>query len=133
VPSWAGQLHLEFIVFLESLAKRYPKLDLYLICDNYGTHKHPAVQARLTAHPGIHLHFTPTSASWLNLVERWFALITSQAIRRGSFDSARRLEPAINASWPTGIKNAKPFRWIKTAAQIKRSIHNAELIYGTEH
>src|SRR6202163_1555646 len=79
--------HAEFIVFLESLAKRYPKLELHLICDNYGTHKHPAVKQWLAAHPRFHLHFTPTSASWLNLVERWFGLITAQAIRRGSFDS----------------------------------------------
>ena len=69
--------HAEFIAFLESLAKRYPKLELHLICDNYGTHKHPAVKQWLAAHPRFHLHFTPTSASWLNLVERWFGLITS--------------------------------------------------------
>src|SRR5216683_6117460 len=61
--------------------------ELHLICDNYGTHKHPAVKQWLAAHPRFHLHFTPTSASWLNLVERWFGLITAQAIRRGSFDS----------------------------------------------
>ena len=60
----------ELIVFLESLAKRYPKLELHLICDNYGTHKHPAVKQWLAAHPRFHLHFTPTSASWINLVER---------------------------------------------------------------
>ena len=66
--------HLEFIAFLESLARRYPRLELHLICDNYGTHKHPTVKPWLAAHPRFHLHFTPTSASWLNLVERWFAL-----------------------------------------------------------
>ena len=125
--------HVEFIAFLESLAKRYPKRELHLICDNYGTHKHPAVQDWCAAHPRFHLHFTPTSASWLNLVERWFALITSQAIRRGSFDSVRRLERTITRYLADWNVNAKPFRWIKTAAQIKRSIHNAELIYGTEH
>ena len=125
--------HVEFIAFLESLAKRYPQRDLHLICDNYGTHKHPAVQEWLVAHPRFNLHFTPTSASWLNLVERWFALITSQAIRRGSFDSVRRLERTITCYLANWNQSAKPFRWIKTAAQIKRSIHNAELIYGTEH
>jgi transposase len=62
--------HLEFIAFLESLARRYPKRELHLICDNYGTHKHPAVKRWLAGHPRFHLHFTPTSASWLNLVER---------------------------------------------------------------
>jgi hypothetical protein len=68
-----------------------------LICDNYGTHKHPAVKQWLAAHPRFHPHFTPTSASSLNLVERWFALITSQAIRRGSFDSVTRLAVVFKA------------------------------------
>jgi len=125
--------HVEFVAFLESLARRYPKLELHLICDNYGTHKHPAVQEWLAAHLRFHLRFTPTSALWLNLVERWFALITSQAIRRGSFDSVRRLERAITRYLAHWNDNAKPFRWIKPAAQIRRSIHNAELICGTEH
>jgi transposase len=125
--------HVDFIAFLESLAKRYPRLELHLICDNYGTHKHPAVARWRAAHPRFHLHFTPTSASWLNLVERWFALITSQAIRRGSCDSVRRLERVITRYLAHWNQNARPFRWIKPAAQIKRSIHNAELIYGTGH
>lgn len=101
--------HLEFIAFLESLARRYPKLELHLICDNYGTHKHPAVKRWLASHPRFHLHFTPTSASWLNLVERWFALITAQAIRRGSFNSTRRLEQAIMRWLAHWNQNAKPF------------------------
>jgi transposase len=125
--------HVEFIAFLQSLARRYPKRELHLICDNYCTHKHPAVQEWRAAHPRFHLHFTPTSASWLNLVERWFALITSQAIRRGSFDSVRRLERTITRYLAHWNEHAKPFRWIKTAPQIKRSIHHAKLIYGTEH
>src|SRR5712671_6319516 len=123
--------HAEFIVFLESLAKRYPKLELHLICDNYGTHKHPAVKEWLVAYPRFHLHFTPTSASWLNLVERWFGLITAQAIRRGSFDSVARLEQAITRFLANWNENAKPFRWTKSAHQIKRSIRNVALIYGT--
>jgi DDE superfamily endonuclease len=123
--------HAEFIVFLESLAKRYPKLELHLICDDYGTHKHPAVKQWLAAHPRFHLHFTPTSASWLNLVKRWFGLITAQAIRRGSFDSVARLEQAITRFLANWNENAKPFRWTKSAHQIKRSIRNAALIYGT--
>jgi len=123
--------HAEFIVFLESLAKRYPKLELHLICDNYGTHKHPAVKQWLAAHPRFHLHLTPTSASWLNLVERWFGLITAQAIRRSSFDSVARLEQAITRFLANWNETAKPFRWTKSAHQIKRSIRNAALIYGT--
>ena len=97
-------IHVEFIAFLKSLAKRYRGRELHLICDNYGTHKHPAVTQWLKEHPNFHLHFTPTSASWLNLVERWFGLITSQAIRRASFDSVRSLERAIVRYLPTGTK-----------------------------
>jgi transposase len=125
--------HVEFIAFLASLARHYPKRDLHLICDNYGTHKHPAVKQWLAAHPRVQLHFTPTSASWLNLVERWFAIITGQAIRRGSFDSVRRLEAAIMNWLSHWNDNAKPFRWAKSAAAIKRSIRNAALIYETQH
>jgi transposase len=125
--------HLEFIAFLQSLARRYPKLELHLICDNYGTHKHPAVKRWLAAHPRFHLHFTPTSASWLNLVERWFALITSQAIRRGSFNSTRRLEQTIMRWLDHWNHNAKPFRWTKSAVQIKRSLANVTAIYETSH
>ncbi len=123
--------HAEFIAFLESLAKRYPKLELHLICDNYGTHKHPAVKQWLAAHPRFHLHFTPTSASWLNLVERWFGLITSQAIRRGSFQSVAQLEQAIARFLADWNDHAQPFAWTKSPRQIKRSIHHAKLIYET--
>ena len=123
--------HVEFIAFLESLAKRYLKLELHLICDNYGTHKHPAVVHWLSAHPRFHLHFTPTSASWLNLVERWFALITSQAIRRGSFDSVRRLERAITRWLTYWNEIATPFRWTRSAADIKCSSANVTAIYDS--
>jgi transposase len=123
----------EFLAFLKSLARRYPKRELHLICDNYGTHKHPAVKQWLAAHPRIHLHLTPSSASWLNLVERWFAIITGQAIRRGSFDSVRALEAAIMNWLSHWNDNAKPFRWTKSATDIKRSIRNAALIYETRH
>src|SRR5712672_351786 len=114
--------HAEFIVFLESLAKRYPKLELHLICDNYGTHKHPAVKQWLAAHPRFHLHFTPTSASWLNLVERWFGLITAQAIRRGVFRSTRQLETTIRNYIDIHNEEPKPFIWTKTADEILESV-----------
>lgn len=123
--------HSEFIAFLDSLARRYRGRELHLICDNYGTHKHLAVKQWLDSHPRFHLHFTPTSASWLNLVERWFALITGQAIRRGSFTSIAALERAITRFLNHWNQNAKPFHWTKTAAQINRSIHNAKLISET--
>ena len=125
--------HLEFIAFLESLARRYPRRNLHLLCDNYGTHKHPAARQWLAAHARFHLHFTPTSASWLNLVERWFALITGPAIRRGSFDSVRRLERAIMRWLAVWNENAQPFHWTKSAAAIKRSLQNVTAIYETRH
>jgi hypothetical protein len=87
----------------------------------------------LAAHPRVHLHFTPSSASWLNLVERWCAIITGHAIRRGSFDSVRRLEAAIMNWLSHWNDNAKPFRWTKSAADIRRSIRNAALIDETRH
>ena len=119
------------IAFLESLARRYPKLELHLICDNYGAHKHPAVKQWLVGHPRFHLHFTQISASWLNLVERWFGLITSQAIRRGSFQSIAQLEQAIGRFLAGWNDHAHRFVWTKTAHQIKRSIRNAKLIFET--
>ena len=125
--------HVEFIAFLNSLTRRYPGRELHLICDNYGTHKHPAVKQWLAAHPRFHLHFTPTGASWLNLVERWFALITGQAIRRGSFESVHRLERAIMRWLAHWNEQARPFRWTRSAARIRHSIRNAALIYETEH
>jgi len=87
--------HEEFITFLNSVARKYPRREIHVICDNYGTHKHPKVKEWLATHPRFHMHFTPTSSSWLNLVERWFGLITNQAIRRGSFNSVTGLE------WPS--------------------------------
>ena len=114
--------HAEFIAFLNSLSRRYPGRELHLICDHYGTHKHPEVVRWLEAHPRIHLHFTPTGASWLNLIERWFGLITDQAIRRGSFDSVRRLEAAISRWLTHWNEHARPLRWTKSAAAIKRRI-----------
>ena len=114
--------HEEFLAFLQSIAKRYPRREIHLICDNYGTHKHPKVKAWLAAHPRFHMHFTPTSASWLNLVERWFAIITSQAIRRGSFDTVRRLERAITKFLAEWNENTKPFRWTKSPREIRRKL-----------
>ena len=117
--------HEEFIAFLESIGAKYPRVDIHLICDNYGTHKHPKVRAWLAAHPRFHMHFTPTSASWLNLVERWFARITDEAIRRGSFDSVRKLERAITSYLAQWNETAAPFRWTKSASSIRRSIGRA--------
>ncbi len=79
--------HQEFLAFLNILDRNYRRREIHLICDNYGTHKHPVVRAWLAEHPRFRIHLTPTSASWLNLVERWFARITGEAIRRGTFTS----------------------------------------------
>jgi len=123
--------HHEFIDFLDSLARRYRRRELHLVCDNYGTHKHPTVVQWLAQHPSFHLHFTPTSASWLNLIERWFGLISQQTIRRGSFASVAHLERTIVRFLADWNESAKPFIWTKTAKQIKRSIRNAALISET--
>jgi transposase len=123
--------HVEFIDFLQSLDRRYRGREIHLICDNYGTDKHPAVRRWLAEHPRFHRHFTPTSASWLNLVERWFGLITSQAIRRASFNSVVQPERAITRFVAHWNNNAQPFVWTTTTRQIKRSIRNAKLISET--
>jgi transposase len=125
--------HVEFIAFLASLATAHPRRDLHVICDNYGTHKHPKVREWLAAHPRVQLHFTPTSASWLNLVERWFALITNQAIRRGSFDSVPDLVRAIMAYLASWNADARPFRWTKTAQQIRRKLKHVVDTLETSH
>jgi transposase len=130
---FARHTHQEFVAFLASLAQRYPRRELHLICDNYGTHKHPKVREWLAAHPRVHLHFTPTSASWLNLVERWFALVTTQAIRRGSFDSVARLERAIMRYLAAWNEQAKPFRWTKSVPDLRRKLRRVEAIYETGH
>ena len=96
--------HEEFLRFLRQVAKAYPRMQLHIVADNYGTHKHPDVQAWLAKNPRITLHFTPTSASWLNMVEIFFSIITRQAIRRGSFTSVSDLINAIEAfidGWKT--------------------------------
>ena len=89
--------HQEFLAFLRHIEASVPEhLEVHLICDNYGTHKHARVKAWLARRPRFHLHFTPTYSSWLNQVERWFALITTQAIRRGSFESVADLKRKID-------------------------------------
>ena len=99
-----------------------PDLDLHLILDNYGTHKTPRVRRWLAAHPRFHLHFTPTSASWLNLVERWFALLTEKQIKRGVHRSTRALETAIREYLTLTNASPKPFVWTKTADDILESV-----------
>jgi transposase len=110
--------HQEFLIFLRHLARAYPDQQLHLIMDNYAAHKHPKVKAWLTANPGIGVHFTPTSGSWLNLVEVWFSIIERQAIHRGAFPSVRDLMIKIRAFINGWNDRCQPFVWTKTADQI---------------
>jgi transposase len=90
--------------------------------DNYGTHKTPAIRSWFARNPRFHVHFTPTSASWLNQVERWFALLTERQIKRGSHSSVQELEDAIREFIKLHNQQPKPFRWNKSADQILASI-----------
>lgn len=110
--------HEEFLRFLERIAKAYPRRHLHIVLDNYGTHKHPEVKRWLERHPRIHLHFTPTGASWLNMVEIFFGIITRQAIRRGTFTSVRELVQAITRYIKAWNERCEPFAWTKDADAI---------------
>lgn len=110
--------HAEFLAFLKQVAKTHPRKPLHIICDNYATHNHPEVRGWLAKHPRITLHFTPTSCSWLNMVEIFFGILTRQAIRRASFTSVTELEDAIRTYIDAHNQRAKPFTWTKTADDI---------------
>jgi transposase len=113
----------EFRSFLDTIEKNVPpELDVHLILDNYGTHKTQLIRDWLAKRPRFHLHFTPTSASWLNLVERWFAQLTDKQLRRGVHRSTKELETAIRSYIQHHNKNPKPFVWHKTADKILDSV-----------
>jgi transposase len=115
--------HQEFLAFLKHLARAYPDRQLHLVMDNYAAHKRVEVREWLAANPRIHVHFTPTSGSWLNLVEVWFGIIERQAIRRGTFGSVRDLMIKIRA-FITGWNARKhPLIWTKTADEVLDSIN----------
>jgi transposase len=115
--------HQEYLAFLRTLDRRTPKrLDLHIIADNYATHKHTEVKKWLEKHPRFRIHFTPTSASWLNLVERFFAEITDRRIRRGVFKSVQELEAAINEYIQNRNAEPKPFVWNATAHDILKKV-----------
>ncbi|WP_445167276.1 IS630 family transposase [Mycolicibacterium sp. Dal123E01] len=115
----------EFLAFLKKIDAEVPDdLDVHLVLDNASTHKTPAVKRWLTAHPRFVMHITPTSSSWLNLVERWFAELTTKKLRRGTHTSVRQLNADIRAWIDTWNDNPKPYVWTKTADQILASIGN---------
>jgi transposase len=123
-----GALHrrhraIEFRSFLERLDAEVPaELDVHLVLDNYATHKTPAIKRWLLRHPRFHLHFTPTGASWLNLVERWFAELTTKKIKRGAHTSVPNLEGDIRGWIATWNDDPRPYVWVKTADQILASL-----------
>jgi len=127
--------HGEFLAFLKQIARAYPDTGdgatLHLVMDNYAAHKHPKVKAWLAANPRVHVHFTPTHASWMNLVEAWFSLAERQAIHRGSYTSVRDLNTKLRDFIDGWNARATPFTWTKTADQIlakanRKKTSNAE-------
>jgi transposase len=121
--------HQEFIKFLKQIDAETPsELDLHLIVDNYATHKHPKVKTWLKRHTRFHLHFIPTSSSWLNLVERWFREITDKRIRRGVFRSVQQLIAAIRAYVDEHNDDPKPFVWTAKAQDILEKVRRARAV-----
>ena len=118
----------EVLKFLRTIDREVPKgLQIHLILDNYSTHKHANVKKWLSKHPRFHLHFTPTSSSWLNLVERWFAKLTDKAIRRGVFHSVPDLIAAIEAYLAANNDNPEPFLWTATADEILAKVQRGRV------
>ena len=121
--------HQEWIKFLKLIDAETPKeLDLHLIVDNYATHKHPKVKSWLKRHRRFHVHFTPTSSSWLNLVERWFREITDKRIRRGTFDNVKQLQQAIMAYIDEHNEDPEAFQWTAKADTILEKVERARAV-----
>lgn len=131
----ARHRHQEFLAFLRHIERNVPaELDVHLVIDNYCTHNHAKVRAWLAKRPRFHVHYTPTYASWLNQVERWFSLITQQAIRRGSFSSVKELIQKIRHFVEHYNANSRPFVWSATAESILAKIERlCTYISGTAH
>ena len=127
----ARHRHQEFLKFLKAIDRATPqKLDIHCIADNYATHKHPRIKAWLVRHPRFHLHFIPTSSSWLNLVERWFGKITADRIRRGVFKSLTELTTAIDDYIAHNNAHPKPFIWTKSAHDIILKVNRGRAALG---
>jgi transposase len=126
--------HQEFIRFLKRIDAETPaQLGLHLIVDNYGTHKHPRVQSWLGRHPRFHMHFIPTSSSWLNMVERWFREITDKRLRRGTFAHVGSLVKAIEDYIDNHNQNPQAFVWTATPEKIMKKIAKCKEVFGTLH
>jgi transposase len=126
--------HQEFLQFLKHLDEQYPgSMALHLIVDNYGTHTHPAVKGWLKRHPRFKLHFTPTSSSWLNLVERWFRELTVKSIRRGAFSSVPDLVKRIQEFITAYNDDPKPFVWTASARSIIKKVNRCKAVAETLH
>src|ERR1035437_2441234 len=124
--------HEEFLAFLRLINREVPRgKEVHIVLDNYGTHKHPHVVAWLNKHKRFHLHFTPTSSSWLNMFERWFADITTKRIRRASFGSVPELVEAIEDYIAHHNENPTPFIWTKTAKQIITKVRRGRVALET--
>jgi transposase len=120
--------HIEFLKFLRTIDREVPHgLEIHLILDNYSTHTHANVKKWLATHPRFHLHFTPTSSSWLNLIERWFGKLTDKAIRRGVFHSVPELIAAIEAYLETNNNHPQAFVWTATADQILAKVRRGRV------
>jgi transposase len=125
--------HSEWLTFLRQIHRETPKdKTLHLICDNYATHKHPKVQKWLEKHTRFHIHFTPTSASWLNMVERFFRDLTSERLRRGIFTGVPQLIGAIEAYIAQHNENPKPFVWTAKANDILQKVIRANRRLSTK-
>jgi len=126
--------HQEFLKFLRQIDREFPKqVQLHLILDNYGTHKHDNVKRWLARHRRFHLHFTPTSSSWLNLVERWFRELSDKRIRRGTFHSVKDLIAAITDFLEMHNDNPKPFVWTASVEAILAKVARCKAVLETAH
>jgi len=110
--------HQEFLAFLNRLVKAYPRRPLHVVLDNSSTHSTPEVKRWLERHPHVQFHFTPTSASWMNMVEIWFSILTKQQVRRGVYHDVPELIAAIEHFIDGYNQRAQPFVWTKTADQV---------------
>jgi hypothetical protein len=121
--------HQEWLKFLKQIDRQIsPEKELHLVVDNYATHKHPRVLSWLKKHPRFHVHFTPTSSSWLNLIERWFRELTQKRIRRGTFRSVREVIDAVMEFIESHNDDSKPYLWTARATDIIAKVRRARAV-----